>query len=119
MPDSSLSISELLVSAGYPHLTVSPQRRQLAFECCVQYEVITKRISALDDMRKGLQSVIVLGNSILDLRMKWPALKEKLFPQNSKPTINLLALTFIIIYDMDDDLLATATKYFLKNISTS
>lgn len=114
MPDSSLSISELLVSAGYPHLTVSPKRRQLAFECCVQYEVITKRISALDDMRKGLQSVKVLGNSILDLLMKWPTLKEKLFPQNSKPTINLPALTPIIMYDMDDDSLATATKYFFE-----
>ena len=65
-------------------------------------------------MRKGLQSVIVLGNSILDLLMKWPTLKEKLFPQNSKPTINFLALTSIIIYDMDDNLLATATKYFFE-----
>lgn len=102
------------MSAGYPHLTVSPQRRQLAFECCVQYEVITKRIPALDDMRKGLQSVKVLGNSILELLMKWPTLKEKLFPPQSKATISLSALTTIISYDIGDDSLATTTKYFFE-----
>ncbi len=102
------------MSAGYPHLTVSPERRQLAVECCVQYEVITKRISALDDMRKGLQSVKVLGNSILDLLVKWPSLKEKLFPRKSKPSISLPELTTTIMYDMSDDSLATATKYFFE-----
>mgnify|MGYP002804255812 CR=1 FL=1 len=95
---------------------VLPEQRQLAVECCVQYEVITKRISALDDMRKGLQSVKVLGNSILDLLVKWPTLKEKLFPRKSRPSINLSALITSIMYDMGDDCLATATKHFLKVI---
>ena len=94
------------MSAGYPHLTVSPQQQQHALECCVQYEVITKHISALSDKRKGLQSVTVLGNSILDLLVKWPTLKEKLFPLKSKPAISLPALTTIITYDMADNSLA-------------
>ena len=48
-PSSSMNISELLTSAGYPHISVTEERRHLAYECILLYEVITKRIPSLDD----------------------------------------------------------------------
>lgn len=54
---SPMNISELLTSAGYPHLSITQERQHLAYECILLYEVITKRIPALDDLRKGLASV--------------------------------------------------------------
>jgi hypothetical protein len=89
-----------LVSAGYPHITISPERRQLAFESCLQYEVITKRVSALDDTRKGLQSVKVWGNTINDLLVKWPILKERLFPANIQESISLPELSPYVQFEI-------------------
>jgi hypothetical protein len=66
-------------------------------------------------MRKGLQFVKVLGNSVLDLLVKWPTLKERLFPRKSKPFINLPALASTILYDLGNDPLGKATKQFFGN----
>ena len=57
-PDSALDIGDLLMSAGYPHVRVTADRRRLAYECCLIYEVVPKRIPALNDIRKGLQRQI-------------------------------------------------------------
>lgn len=115
--DSHLNLCDLLVSAGYPHLTISPERRQLAFECCLQYEVITKRITALDDMRKGLQGVKVWGNTILALLERWPDLKEKLFPRKSQNSIDLCEFTACIEFQIGDFALANKTRdYFEKYV---
>ena len=114
MPDSSSDISDLLVSAGYPHITISPERRQLAFECCLQYEVITKRVSALDDMRKGLQSVKVWGNTINDLLVKWPILKERLFPANVQESISLPELSPYVQFEIGNGALANEMQDFFE-----
>ena len=103
-----------MVSAGYPHITISPERRQLAFECCLQYEVITKRVSALDDMRKGLQSVKVWGNTINDLLVKWPILKERLFPANIQESISLPELSPYVQFEIGNGALANEMQDFFE-----
>ena len=55
------------MSSGYPHLTVTAERRHLAYECVLLYEVVTKRLAALDDIRQGFTSVSALGTTCLDL----------------------------------------------------
>jgi hypothetical protein len=42
--------------------------------------VLTKRLASLDDMRKGLSTVCVSGQTLLDLLEKWPELKQRVFP---------------------------------------
>ena len=68
-PNSSspMNISELLTSAGYPPVRITENRRYLAYECILLYEVITKCIPALDDLGKGLASVKVSQTTLLDL----------------------------------------------------
>ena len=65
-------LSELLTSAVYPHISVTEERRHLAYESILLYEVITKRIPALDELRKGLASVKVSQTKLLDLLGKLP-----------------------------------------------
>ena len=85
---SSLDISENLISAGSPHLTITGNRTNLAYECCVTYEVLTKRLASLDDIRKGLSSVHVVGQTLLDLLTKWFELKQRVFPALGSEVIN-------------------------------
>lgn len=82
-PSSSMNISELLTSAGYPHISVTEERRHLAYECILLYEVITKRIPALDDLRKGLASVKVSQTTLLDLLGKLPDVQQRVFPPHT------------------------------------
>ena len=82
-PGSQLDITELLMCAGFPHISINEEKRVLAYECCLLYEVVTKRVALLDDIRKGLRSVKVLGNTVLDLLSKWPELTKKFFPEAS------------------------------------
>jgi hypothetical protein len=63
-PESEHYISDLLVSSGYPHITVSGDTRHLAYECCLLHEVFTKRLAAVDDIRKGLASVKTSGITV-------------------------------------------------------
>ncbi len=103
MPDSSLNISDLLTSAGFPHLYISPETQQVAFECCLLYEVITKRVAALNDMRRGLQkggSVKVMGTSLLDL-LKCNPIQDRLFPKVTVEEIHLSQLAPYIVFKPD------------------
>ena len=77
---SPMNISELLTSAGYPHLSITEERQHLAYECILLYEVITKRIPALDDLRKGLASVKVSQTTLLDLLKRLPDVQKRAFP---------------------------------------
>lgn len=77
MPGSACDISDLLISSGFPHLTVTENNRSMAYECCLVYEIITKRVAALDDIRKGLGSVAVRNKTCLCLLEKWPVLKTR------------------------------------------
>ena len=99
--DSTLDITDLL-SAGFPHITITAERRHFAYECCLLNEVITKRIAALNDIRKGMQSVTVLGNTVSDLLLKWPELQKKLFPEAQSETVNASELASRVLYAMDD-----------------
>lgn len=65
-PVNPMNISKLLVSAGYPHLNITEGRQHLAYKCILLYEVVTKRIPAMDDLRKGFSAVKVSGMTLLD-----------------------------------------------------
>ena len=82
-PGNPMNISELLVSAGYPHLNITEGRRHLAYECILLYEVVTKRIPAMDDLRKGFAAVKVSGMTLLDLLNRFPKLQQRVFPPNT------------------------------------
>ena len=91
IPDSDNNISDILVSSGYPHVAVSATTRHLAFECCLLHEVFTKRLAALDDIRKGLATVKTHGISILDLVLTYPDLEKHMFPSyTAKVDVNVL-----------------------------
>lgn len=62
-------------------MEITAQNRSLAYECFLLYEVLTKRIPALEDIRKGLASVRVQGITLLDLLRIHPNPKEHVFPQ--------------------------------------
>ena len=62
--DSELDLTDLLMAAGFPHITVTCEQRHLAYECCLLYEVITKRIAALDDIH-------IKGCSVLKETLRW------------------------------------------------
>ena len=65
--------------------------RHLAFECCLLHEVFTKRLAALDDIRKGLASIKTHDVSILDLVLTYPELEEHMFPSyTGEVDINVL-----------------------------
>ena len=74
MTSSEVDMSDISMSSGYPHLTVTAERRHLAYECVLLYEVVTKRLAALDDIRQGLTSVSALGTTCLDFLARWPKL---------------------------------------------
>lgn len=96
------NIGEILMAAGFPHLEVTPGTRLLAYECCLTYEVITKRIPVLDDLRKGLRSEQVMGSSLLDLALIHPQVKQVVFPE-ANGHIDLEDLRKLIKYDVADD----------------
>ena len=83
LPESPLCIIEELQAAGYPHLEVTEQKRHFAYECCLVHEVITKRLPALDDIRKGLAEVNVTGITLLCLLERFPELQDRVFPAYS------------------------------------
>ena len=88
-----MNISELLVSAGYPHSNITEGRRHLAYECILLYEVVTKRIPAMDDLRRGFSAVKVSGTTLLDLLIRFPELHQRVFPPNTSAVqANLLKL---------------------------
>jgi hypothetical protein len=81
LPESPLCILEELQAAGYPHLEVTEQKRHLQYECCLVHEVVTKRLPALDDIRKGLGEVNVMGITLNpSLLERFPELQGRVFP---------------------------------------
>ena len=53
-------------TAGYPRVEVTEQKIHFAYECCLVNEDVTKRLPALDDIRKGLSDVNVMGVTLLN-----------------------------------------------------
>ena len=60
------------MSAGYPQLTITKEWKHLAFECILLDEVMTKKVAALNDIRKGLGEVKVCGVSVHSLLDRYP-----------------------------------------------
>ena len=85
-PNSPHDISELLMSPGFAHITITEERRNLAYECILLSEVVTKRITALDDLRRGLGEVKVSGVSLLSLLERYPELQQRVFPKDLEIT---------------------------------
>ncbi len=52
---SDMDISDLLIAAGYPRITIPADKRHLAYECCLVYEVITKESQHLKIFGKDWQ----------------------------------------------------------------
>ncbi|XP_028402150.1 uncharacterized protein LOC114525130 [Dendronephthya gigantea] len=104
------------MSAGYSHVSITEDRRILAFECCLTYEVLTKRLVSLDDMRKGLSSVRVTGQTLLDLLAKWPELKQRVFPAPEVEVIDAASLRSCLFYKRDDSANEQTREFFDKYI---
>lgn len=69
-------MTELLMTAGFPHVTTTEDKRHLAYECIPFYEVMMKRTPALDDLRWGLDEVKVCGVGLLSLHERNPELQQ-------------------------------------------
>ena len=104
------------MAAGFPHISITQERKQLAYECCLLHEVITKRVAALDDIRKGLQSVKLLGNTVLDLLRRWPVLKKKFFPEAKTERVDQEMLVPRIVYIEENPVHRDVRVYFEQYI---
>jgi hypothetical protein len=100
------------MSAGFPHITITHERKHLAYECCLHREVITKRVAALDDITRRLQSVKVMGNTALDVLAKWPILKTKFFPEATTEQVYAVTLVPRILYINDDNAVNHAARVY-------
>ena len=77
------------------------------------YEVVTKRVAVLDDLRKGLDSVHVMGTCLLDLLQQNPQVQELIFPV-AESRIEVSELKQLIKYDPTDDSTSKVAEYFEK-----
>ena len=114
---SDMDISDLLIAAGYPRITIPADKRHLAYECCLVYEVITKRVPALEDIRKGLASVKVRRKTVLDLLTKCPESERRFFPSHEREVIDLALLSSYVEYEADEPTSHNAQNYFEKYLA--
>lgn len=113
---SPMNISELLISAGYPHISITEERRHLAYECILVYEVITKRIPALDDLRKELASVKVSQTTLLDLLKRLPDVQQRVFPPHTGKVDVMMLKLHMEWRETADPVNQTAQQFFLHYI---
>ena len=113
---SPMNISELLISAGYPHISITEERRHLAYEWILVYEVITKHIPALDDLRKGLASVKVSQTTLLDLLGRLPDVQQRVFPPHTGKIDVMMIKLHIEWRETADPVNQTAQQFFLQYI---
>lgn len=111
--DGDFNIADTLVSAGFPHIEVLPSNRSLAYECVLTYEVVTKRIPVLDDLRKGLDSVRVMATTGTDLVQQHPQVQQLIFSA-AESKIAVSELRQLIKYNQTDGSTAQAAEYFEK-----
>ena len=62
------------MSADYPHLTITKEKKHCAFECTF-YMRFSPKVPALDDKRKGLGEVKVGRVSVPSLLDRYPELQ--------------------------------------------
>lgn len=111
--DGDFNIADTLVAAGFPHIEVLPSNMSLAYECVLSYEVVTKRIPVLDDLRKGLDSVRVMATTGTDLVQQHPQVQQLIFPA-AESQIEVSDLRQLIKYNETDDSKAIAVEFFEK-----
>lgn len=68
--DSAHNFTGLLSASGFPYREITAEKRSLACECLLLYEVIT--IPAMEDICKGLGSLHYKGTTLLDLLTIYP-----------------------------------------------
>ena len=79
--DNPSNIADILTSSGFPHIEVIQNTRQLAYECCLIHELITKRIALLHDLRQlGLTSERSMGFNLMNLENIQNEVRHLLFP---------------------------------------
>ena len=111
--DGDFNIADTLVASEFPHTEVLSSNRSLAYECVLTYEVVTKRIPVLDDLRKGLDSVHVMATTGTDLVQQHPQVQQLIFPA-AESQIEVSDLRQLIKYNETDDSRAIAVEFFEK-----
>ena len=103
----------ILTAAGFPYIEVNPSNRSEAYECVLTYEVVTKQIVVLDDLKKGLCSVSVMATSVADLVQQHLKVQQLIFPA-AKSKVEVSRLRQLINYDLTNDSTAKTAEYFEK-----
>lgn len=97
-------------------MEITARNRSLAYECFLLYEVITKRIAALEDIRKGLASVRVRGITLLDLLRVHPNLIRHVFPPHChKVDVTLFKLG--IQFEEAEKLAQTFMQKYIEDVA--
>lgn len=115
----SIKLHEYLRAADIcwlPSYSVTEERRHLAYECILLYEVITKRIPALDDLRKGLASVKVSQTTLLDLLGKLPEVQQRVFPPHTGKIDVMMLKLHLEWRETADPVNQAAQQFFLQYI---
>ena len=77
------NIADVISSPGFPHIEINDGNKNLAYECCLMHEVVTKRIPMLHHLRQGLVSECCLGTNLLNLVSMHKEVRNLLFPPPS------------------------------------
>ncbi len=97
--DNPSNIADTISSSGFPHIEITDENKELAYECCLVHEVITKRIPLLHDIREGLMSESSMGIGILNLVCIHQEIRDLLFPLPSNH-IDLVEMKKMVQYEL-------------------
>ena len=101
------------MAAGFPYLELTSSNKSMAYECLLTYDVITKRLTVLDDLRKGLCAKTTMGVTLLSFAYEHPDIQQLVFP-DADSTINLQELMNLVTYEITDTIYKVSAKEYLE-----
>lgn len=107
---------EYLRAADIRWLPSHKHNRRETTPSILVYEVITKRIPALDDLRKGLASVKVSQTTLLDLLGRLPDVQQRVFPPHTGKIDVMMLKLHMEWRETADPVNQTAQQFFLHYI---
>lgn len=109
--DGDCYLGDLLMAAGFPYLELTSSNKSMTYECLLTYDVITKRLTVLDDLRKALCAKTTMGVTLLSLAYEHPDML--VFP-DADSTINLQELMNLVTYEITDAIYKVSAREYME-----
>ena len=101
------------MAAGFPYLELTSSNKSMAYERPPTHDVITKQLTVLDDLRKGLCAETTMGITLLSLAYEHPDIQQLVFPDVDS-TINLQELMNLVTYEITDAIYKVSAREYLE-----